>query len=282
MTGNRSFAWLGLEGRVCVITGAAGAIGAEIARRFVDAGALVAVLDLNEAGAVAIAGELDPDGKRAIGVACDVSSSDSVAAAAVVVEERFGGCDILVNNAAALHSAALIDIAPAEWNRVLSINLTGYLLPAQAFARQMIARGSGAIVHVSSVSGSFPQPFSGAYSVSKAGVGMLSQVLAVELGDYAIRSNVVSPGMVHTPMSDPIYKDPATRRCREEIVPARRISTPDDLADSVVFLASDRSAYIKGQNIAVDGGLSQVLLSLIPRPGFDKAAAERGNGQGDG
>jgi NAD(P)-dependent dehydrogenase (short-subunit alcohol dehydrogenase family) len=153
----------------------------------------------------------------------------------------------------------------------LAINLTGYLLCSQILGQQMIARGrGGAIVHISSLSGHMPQPYSGAYSVSKAGVRMLSQLLAVELGQHRIRSNVVSPGMIRTPMSEMIYADQDVLRLREEIVPAHRVSQPEDIADVVLYLVSERSSYINGQDIVVDGGLSQALLGLIPRPGFER------------
>ena len=124
-----------------------------------------------------------------------------------------------------------------------------------------------------SISGSVPQPYSGAYSVSKAGVKMLSRLLAVELGEHRIRSNVVSPAMVRTPMSEAFYQNEDVLRRREAIVPAGRISGPRDIAEAVLFLASERASYINGQDILVDGGLSQAFLSLIPRPGFEKQDA---------
>jgi NAD(P)-dependent dehydrogenase (short-subunit alcohol dehydrogenase family) len=120
-----------------------------------------------------------------------------------------------------------------------------------------------------------PQPYSGPYSVSKAGVKMLSQLLAVELGEHGVRSNVVSPAMVRTPMSEVIYSNPEVLKRREQIVPARRISGPRDIAEVVLFLASPRSGYMSGQDLLVDGGLSSAWLTLIPRPGFEKQDAEK-------
>jgi len=262
--------WLGFRDRVCAVTGAGGGIGAEIARRLWEAGAYVALLDRDEAALDKVLAGLGGGAERVMGLPCDVTSAASVQAAADQVQAAWGPVALLVNNAAALYADALMDIALDKWNQLLAVNLSGYLLCAQAFGRQMMARGGGAMVHIASISASIPQPYSGAYSVSKAGVKMLSQLLAVELGGHGIRSNVVSPAMIRTPMSEGIYADPAVRQRREHIVPAGRISTPADIAGAVLFLASDAAAYISGQEILVDGGLTQAWLGLIPRPGFQK------------
>jgi len=262
--------WLGLDGRVCVVTGAAGGIGAEIARELAAVGARVALLDRDEKAAKAVAATIAETGAKAIGVHCDITDEASVNGAAEAIAGQLGRCDVLVNNAAAIYADALMNVKIDKWNQLMSVNLTGFLLCSQVFGRQMIAGGGGSMVHVASISGGVPQPYSGAYSVSKAGVKMLSRLLAVELGEHGIRSNVVSPAMVRTPMSEVIYKDPEVLRLRENIVPMRRISGPPDIAEAVLFLASDRASYISGQDILVDGGLSQAFLSLIPRPGFEK------------
>lgn len=265
--------WLGLKGRVCAVTGAASGIGAETARQLAAAGAAVAVLDRDEKGASAVAAEIAATGATAIGLFADVTRADTIEAAARRVEQSLGRCRVLVNNAAAIYADAILDVKLDKWNELMAVNLTGSLLCAQVFARQMIGQGGGSMIHVGSLSGNYPQPYSGAYSVSKAAVSMLSRLLTVELGENRIRSNVVSPAMVQTPMSEVIYKDPEVRRRREQLAPAGRISQPVDLADAIVFLASDRSSYINGQEILVDGGLSQAWLSLIPRPGFEKKDA---------
>ncbi|MFM0757329.1 SDR family NAD(P)-dependent oxidoreductase [Paraburkholderia strydomiana] len=262
--------WLGLERRVCVVTGAAGGIGAEIARKLVAAGAVVALLDCDEIGARAVAADLANSKGRVIAVRCDVTDLDSVKAAAETVVKTLGGCEVLVNNAAAIYADGLMRVQLEKWHRLMSVNVTGYLSCSQAFGEQMIQQCGGSMIHVASISGSFPQAYSGAYSVSKAAVKMMSRLLAVELGEHGIRSNVVSPAMVRTPMSERFYQDAEVLRRREEIVPVRRIGTPQDVAEAVLFLASDRSAYISGQDLLVDGGLSQSWLSLIPRPGFER------------
>lgn len=262
--------WLDLEDRICVVTGAGGGIGAEVAQQLLQAGARVALLDRDDSILAAAVARLGAPAERVLAVACDVSRPESVQAAAERVAATWGPAQVLVNNAGALYPGALLDIELDKWNQLLSVNLSGYLLCAQSFGRQMMAHGGGSMVHIASISASIPQPYSGAYSVSKAGVKMLSQLLAVELGEHGVRSNVVSPAMIRTPMSEGIYLDPAVRERREQIVPARRISSPADIAGTVLFLASERAAYISGQEILVDGGLTQAWLGMIPRPGFQK------------
>jgi NAD(P)-dependent dehydrogenase (short-subunit alcohol dehydrogenase family) len=265
--------WLGLSRRTCVVTGAGGGIGAEVARQLVEAGARVALLDRNVETLKGVMEELGQTAGRVMQFACDVTRPESIQAVADQVQAAWGPVTLLVNNAGALYADAVMDISLDKWNQLLSVNLSGYLLCAQVFGRQMIEAGGGSMVHVASISASIPQPYSGAYSVSKAGVKMLSQLLAVELGEQGIRSNVVSPAMIRTPMSEGIYANPQVRQRREQIVPAGRISTPADIAGAVLFLSSERASYVSGQEILVDGGLTQAWLGLIPRPGFEKEDA---------
>ncbi len=266
MSQNASADWLCLQDRVCVVTGAGSGIGAETAREFARAGAWVAVLDRNAAGADAVAAEIVRSGGRAIAVHANVGDPASVAAAAQRVQSELGPCRTLVNNAALRHREDLIDISLESWNRVLSVNLSGALLCAQAFARQMISGGpGGSMVHVSSLVGTHPQADSGAYCVSKAGLNMLSRILAVELGKHGIRSNVVSPGFTRTPANEAAYSNPELAAARAAIVPIGRFASPLDLAQVIVYLASDRAGYVDGQEITVDGAISSVFMSLVPR-----------------
>lgn len=258
--------WLGLEGKTAVVTGAAGGIGRAIAAAFVENGARVALLDLNRDAVEATAAEI---GGQAI--VCDVTDPDSVAAAVAAVTAFAGAADILVNNAAYLSPGNLDEIDIAAWQRMLDVNLTGYLRCAQAFGAGMLARGSGALVHVGSISGSHQQAFSNAYSASKAGVSMLSRQLAYEWGPRGVRSNVVAPGLVRTALSEAFYADPVTKAARERVVPLRRIGRVEDIADAVLFFASARSGYVSGQEVIVDGGYAQTLMSHVPRPGYTSA-----------
>ena len=259
--------WLDLGANRAVVTGAAGGIGRAIATSLVAAGADVALLDRDAEAVATFAAQINAGGGHAIALACDSSDPSSVAAAAAQTIAAFGTIDILVNNAGILRPGALADITLAEWNALMAVNLTGYLLTAQAFRPAMLAHG-GALVHIASIAASNPQPRSGAYSASKAGVAMLSRQLALEWGPDGIRSNIVSPGFVRTPMSEAFYQAPGIKERREAMVPLRRIAGPQNIADAVLYLASPRAAYVNGGEILVDGGLDQVIMEMSPRPGF--------------
>jgi NAD(P)-dependent dehydrogenase (short-subunit alcohol dehydrogenase family) len=260
--------WLGLAGEVCVVTGAGSGIGAETARHFASAGALVAILDRDEESAAAVAAEIERMGQRAIGLMADVGRAETVRVAADRIEKELGPCRILVNNAAARHRGALVDISLEAWNQVLAVNLTGALICTQAFTAQMIAAGrGGSIVHVGSILGHHPQFDAGAYCASKAGLGMLSRSLALELAPHRILSNVVSPVFTRTPANESSYRDPETAAARAHLIPAGRVALPADLAQVILMLASDRADYINGEDIAVDGGVGSTLMGRVPRPG---------------
>src|SRR5882724_64682 len=269
MTTQNASDWLGLSGRVCVATGGVGGIGRAVAINLAQAGARVAAIDRDERGLARTREELPHLGGNHIMAHCDVSSAESIAVAAETIEKAAGPCSVLVNAAALLRPGSLDTLSLAEWNAVLSVNLTGYFLCAQIFGRHMRKLGRGRLVHVASIAGSHAQAQSGAYSVSKAGVTMLSRQLASEWGPPGIRSNVVSPGMVITPMSQSFYDTPGVTERRTAVVPARRIGMPQDIADAILFLASDRSSYVNGDEITVDGGYANMLMNLVPRPGFE-------------
>jgi NAD(P)-dependent dehydrogenase (short-subunit alcohol dehydrogenase family) len=261
--------WLGLSGRVCVVTGGGGGIGRAVVLSFARAGARVAAIDRDERGLEVTHTELLKFSRDHVVASCDTSNADSVTTVSHKIEKLLGPSQVLVNTAAVLRPGGLDTLSLAEWNAVLSVNLTGYFLCAQIFGQQMRALGHGSLVHVSSIAGSHAQGQSGAYSVSKAGVIMLSQQLANEWGPHGIRSNVVSPGLVITPMSQAFYDTPGVTEWRKAVVPMRRIGMPQDIADAILFLASDRSSYVNGDEITVDGGFVRMLMNLVPRPGFE-------------
>jgi len=258
--------WLDLKSRVCVVTGAGSGIGASTAQTFAAIGAHVAVLDRNQENAELVVRCIQEEGGVAIAITADVSDSISIKSAALKVRETLGNCEILVNNAAVQHVAPLLELEQENWNASLAVNLTGAFLCAQTFSAQMIDRGKGGcIINVASICAEHPRPNGGAYSVSKAGLVMLSQQLAVELAGYNIRCNAISPGMIRTPLSENTYRNSDFAKRRSDMVPSGRIGDPDDIANTIMFLASDRSNYINGQALLVDGGLSRVLMNLTPR-----------------
>jgi NAD(P)-dependent dehydrogenase (short-subunit alcohol dehydrogenase family) len=261
--------WLNLTDRVAVVTGAGAGIGLGVAVGLAEAGATVVMLDREPCTDDAIARVRAPGGRVAF-VRCDVTDDDSIRAAAKKVSE-FGEASVLVNNAGTMLAGALEDMPLADWEAILSLNLTGYLRCARAFGAPMLERGHGSIVHVASISSYVPQAASGAYSVSKAGVVMLSRQLALEWGPRGVRSNVVSPGLIRTPMTRGIYQARGVEEARRALVPRRRIGEPADIANAVVFLASERSDYITGEDIVIDGGFTRTMMSTIPRPGFERS-----------
>lgn len=260
--------WLGLEDAVCVVTGGARGIGRATAEALLAVGARVVLLGRDAETLAATAAALDPEGRRVSSRHCDVADDDDVVEAARRIEAEVGAVDVLVNNAAIMSPGALDTLDLADWRHQIDVDLTGALRCAQAFGAAMLRRGSGAIVHVASIAGHHPQPFSGAYSVAKAGLIMLSHQLALEWGPRGVRSNVVSPGLVEAPMSAAFYAVPGVREKREAMVPQRRIGAPDDMASAVLFLASRRASYVNGQDIVVDGGYGRALMGLVPRPGY--------------
>jgi NAD(P)-dependent dehydrogenase (short-subunit alcohol dehydrogenase family) len=274
MAGAGNTDWLGLRGKTCVVTGAASGIGRGIAEGLAGAGANLALLDVNMKGLGETAGAVKASGVKTLAVECDTSSQTSVLAAAARVEKELGPADVLVNNAGILRPGPLESLSLDLWNQLISINLTGYFLCAQAFGKQMLARKKGAMVHIASIAGKMPQTFSGAYSVSKAGVIMLSRQIAAEWGRDGIRSNAVCPGTIRTPLSEAFYQVPGVVEAREKIIPMHRIGTAKDIADAVVYLASDRSTYISGEDVLVDGGLEKMIMDILPRPGHE--APKRG------
>lgn len=264
--------WLGLAGRVCVVTGAASGIGAAIAQGLAAVGAQVALLDRNAAGAEQQAQALRAQGATALAVACDITDEAAVRAAAQRVRAELGPCQALINNAGLLHAGALEMVSLADWNAVLAVNLTGYLLCAREFARDMLVAGRGSIVHIASVAALHPQTHSGAYSPSKAGVLLLSRQMAAEWGPQGVRSNVVCPGMIRTPLSAKFYEEPGFEARRAAVTASRRVGEPVDIANPAIFLASERAAYLNGAELLADGGLGCMLMDMVPRPGFNQTA----------
>ncbi len=231
---------------LAVVTGAARGIGAAIADRLLADGFDVVRLDLDAAPHV---------------IACDVSDAGDVHRIAAEI----GPVDVLVNNAGIWLFSALEDTTPDDFDRVIKVNLVGTFNCTQAFGRSMLDRG-GSIVNVVSIAAAAASPGVGAYSPSKAAVVALTRQTAVEWGPRGVRCNAVGPGLVPTPGANAVYDDERVRTARAGAVPLRRLGEPADIANVVGFLASPAAAYVNGQVIYVDGGLTEALMTLIPRP----------------
>ena len=261
-----SFHWLDLAGRNYVVTGAASGIGLAVAESLVRVGAHVALVDRDGAGAERAAQQLRTQGARAIAVECDIASEQAVSRAGERVRRELGRVAGLVNNAGLLRAGALDEVTLADWNAVLAVNLTGYLLCSREFGRDMLEQGHGSLVHIASISGLHPQTRSGAYSASKAGVLLMNKQLAAEWGPRGVRSNAICPGMIRTALSAKFYEVPGFEASRAAVTANRRVGEP------ALFLLSDRAGYVNGTELVVDGGLDCMLMDMVPRPGFNSTA----------
>lgn len=265
----------GLAGKLAVVTGAGSGIGRAVSHAFANSGARVALLDVDAKAAGNTAAEIERAGGVSRAYRCDVSDEADVECVAGDVLAELGRADCLVNNAGMIRAGRLADLSLADWNAVLAVNLTGFFLCARAFGAQMREAGQGSIVNMASIASGFPTPSAGAYSVTKAGVAMLSRQLAVEWGPEGVRSNAVCPGMILTDLSRSMYEAPGVEAARCATIPSRRIGQPEDIAQAVLFLASERSSYMNGAEITVDGGFTANLLSLVPRAGYEPADPAR-------
>ena len=260
--------WLRLENKVVVITGACGGMGEKFSREFAAQHANVVLVDLNKERLTQLATDIINQYQiKALPVTCDVTDDRQVDELVSKTISEFGQVDIVVNTAAILHFAPLEDVSLAEWNKELNVNLTGYFLVSQRFGRQMIKQQFGNLVHISTVAAQFPETYSAAYSTTKAGVDMLSKQMAAEWGKFGIRSNCVRPCLVKTPMSEGFYQDPDVESGRSRLVASQRIGNLDDIANVVLFMASDRSDYMNGELVNVDGGINVMMQDMIPKPG---------------
>ena len=267
--------WLNLEGEVCAVTGALGGMGTEICREFARNGANVVLLDLDEEKIKAAAAELASEfGIQAEGYRMNATNEDEVQAAVDATIADFGRVDVLVNTAGILRFSPMEDLPLSDWNDVINVNLTGTFIASQRFGREMIKQGAGRLVHISTAASYQPETFSGVYSSTKAGVNMMSKMMAAEWGPYGVRSNCVCPCFVKTPMSASFYADPEVERSRSRLIATRRIGEVTDIANAVMFLASTRSDFTTGAEIMVDGGFSNMMGEMTAKPGGRRAFAE--------
>ncbi len=246
--------WYSLAGRVALVTGASRGLGAATAAALAEAGAAVGCAARTVDGVEATAKGIRERGGRAHAVALDVTRADQVAATVRAVEQALGPVDILVNNAGITLEKKTIDVTDAEWERVLTTNLTSMFRLARAVAPGMLERRRGKIINVGSMYGVIGVARYAAYCASKAGVDGLTRSLAVEWARHGVQVNCVAPGYVNTEISRPALADPRTRELFLSKIPARRIGEPEDVGPLVVYLASPASDHMTGQTLYLDGG----------------------------
>jgi len=248
-----------LDSKIAIVTGAGQGIGRAIAIKLAAEGASVAVTDVNEATAKdtaeAIAGG-EPAG-RALAIRTDVTSRESVAAMIEQVRQEFGRIDVLVNNAGWDKVGAFTDSDPADWDRIIAINLYGVLNTCHAVLPVMVAQGSGTVVSLASDAGRVGSSGEAVYAAAKGGIIAFTKTIAREMARYQVTANCVCPGPTDTALLASAFGD--NTKLRESLaraIPLRRLGQPADLANAVAFLASDEAAFITGQTVSVSGGLT--------------------------
>ncbi len=233
-----------LTDKVALVTGAARGLGQAIALKLAAAGADLALCDLNAEWAEETAAQVKALGRRAECYGVNVAEGESVTAGVKAIEKDFGKIDILVNNAGITKDGLLIRMSEDDWDAVLNVNLKGTFLCTKAVMRGMMKKRSGAIVNIASVIGLMGNAGQANYAASKGGVISFSKTVAKELSSRNVRCNAVAPGFIRTPMTDALGEDVQNKM--KELIPLSRFGEPEDVANVVLFLASDASAYVTG------------------------------------
>ncbi len=253
----------GLTGRRVLISGGSSGIGLAAARRFLEEGSRVFIAGLDAAEVDEAVAGLRPAGEI-FGLAGDISVEADVSRVTEAARQRLGGLDILINNAGTARRGAFLDITPAEWDRIIAVNLRGMFLVAQAVSRLLKAQGTGGvIVNMCSTNGIAGEEDYAHYNASKGGVLLLTKTMAVELGQYGIRVNALCPGYIRTPLNAAIAAgiggDEFEAAYASERIPLGRVGRAEEVAAAYAFLASDDASFIHGAGLVIDGGQLAVM-----------------------
>ncbi len=251
-----------LTDKVALITGASRGIGLAFAEAFAAAGAKVVLVSRKQAPLDEAAAQIREHGGEVLPIAAHTGSEDAINALIEKVTAVYGGVDIAVNNAATNpHFGPMLTASESQWDKILDVNVKGYLRVVKACVPSMKKRGGGKVINVASVAGLTPGPGMGVYSVSKAAVLMMTEVLAVELAADNIQVNAIAPGFVKTQFSAAIWNNPQLNDMVTKTIPQRRMATPDELTGIALYLASGASSYTTGATFVIDGG--QMIGSLV-------------------
>ncbi|GAA4738769.1 SDR family NAD(P)-dependent oxidoreductase [Actinomycetospora chibensis] len=247
-----------MDGKIAIVTGAGRGIGRGIAEKLAAEGATVVATDVDEATANDTAATLGAaPGGDALGLTCDVASRESVETMVAAVRERFGRIDVLVNNAGYDKVGPFVDSDPADWDRIIGINLYGVLHTSKTVLPIMVEQGGGRVVNLASDAGRVGSSGEAVYSAAKGGIIAFTKTTAREMARHQIAVNCVCPGPTDTALFASVTEDnPKLRDALIKAIPLRRLAQPADVAHAVAFLASDEAAYITGQTLSVSGGLS--------------------------
>jgi glucose 1-dehydrogenase len=253
-----------LRGKTAIVTGAATGIGKAIALRFGSSGANVVVDYRGRAeDANAIVAEIERSGGHAIAISADVTDEAAVDALIAETVQRFGGLDVLVNNAGIEEAYPLVDTPLDAWERIIKVNLTGPFLCSRAAARAMIARNRGGrIINISSVHEDLAMPNNSAYTASKGGVRMFMRTAALELAPHGITVNDVAPGAIATPINADVRRNPQQEQELLDEIPLNRVGQPEEIAALCSYLASEAAGYVTGSTFVIDGGLMRYTKGL--------------------
>jgi NAD(P)-dependent dehydrogenase (short-subunit alcohol dehydrogenase family) len=244
----------GLKGKGVLVSGGSRGIGKATAQRFLEEESRVFFCGLGVEEVENTRRELTPLGEVA-GLACDVSQKEDVERLVAAAEDALGSIDVLINNAGIAWQEDFLEITPANWDRILAVNLRGQFLVAQAVARRMVAaKRGGVILNMSSTNGLVGEEQYAHYNASKGGILLLTKTMALELGRYGIRVNALCPGFILTPLNREIYPKEVVDAYVAEKIPLHQAGSPEDVAAAYAFLASEDAAFIHGTCLVIDGG----------------------------